>query len=151
LRNDSEQAVMVFAESIAESMGVQILEMRFVLNSNRLEIRFTLDRLDRSVSISDCSSFSRQLSRILDVEDPIESSYTLQVSSPGLKRLIRLPDDLSRFIGRRIKVRLIEAVSEKVVWIGILKNDKDPILLTTDEKGDLEFSFDNIRRINLHE
>ena len=151
MRTDLEQTIKALSEPIANSMNVQILEMRIVPNSNRQEIRFVLDRVERPVIISDCTSFSRQLSRILDVEDPVDSAYTLQVSSPGFKRLIRVPVDLNRFVDCRIKVRLFEPVSGRSVWIGVLRNYVDPLLITVDETGDLEILFNNIKRINLHE
>src|SRR5262245_64205324 len=59
---------------------------------------------EESVSVDDCAHVSRDLSAILDVEDVVPSAYTLEVSSPGLDRPLRRPDDYRRFAGRLAKI-----------------------------------------------
>ncbi|MBN1295577.1 ribosome maturation factor RimP [bacterium] len=146
-----EQTVFALAETVAEPMGLEILEAQFVYHSKRIEVRIVLDRQSEPVSVSDCASFSRQLSRILDVEDPIESAYVLEVSSPGFRRLIRVPRDLTRFIGHRVRLKLREPIADRRVWIGSLMNDIDPLRIDTGEIGELAISFERIERINLHD
>ncbi|MBN1878881.1 ribosome maturation factor RimP [bacterium] len=151
MNKEVEQIVAVLAESVAESLGMSLLEVRFIRHQRRHELRITLDRLDQSVSIDDCTQFSRQLARRMDLEDPISDAYVLEVSSPGFRRLIRISQDLPRFIGRRIKIRLIEALQDRTVWIGILQNDSDPLHIMTDEVGDIVVPFSNVKQLNLHE
>jgi len=64
------------------------------------------------VGIADCAKVSRELSPLLDVEDPIPDNYNLEVSSPGIDRLIERPEDFIRFAGFRAKVRLHDALAE---------------------------------------
>lgn len=151
MRKVAKQTITSLSETISESLGMEILEIRFVPQRKRSEVRIVLDRLDRPVNITDCTEFSRKLSRILDVEDPIEDPYVLHVSSPGFKRLIRIPVDLPRFLNHRVKVRLTEPVLDQKVWTGNLLSDSDPFKLNTEEKGELEIAFDNVVQINLHE
>lgn len=146
-----EQVVSALAESVARSQGLEILEVRFVKLHKRHEVRIVLDKMHNPVSISDCAEFSRNLSRLMDVEDPIAGPYSIEVSSPGFKRLIRIPGDLSRFQNHRVKVRLNEPLGGRTVWLGILKNDADPLMICTDETGTIDIPFRIIRQLNLHE
>ncbi len=146
-----EQKVAALASSTAESMNLDILEIRLVSFSKRLELRITLDHPQNPISISDCTEFSRKLSRALDLEDPISGPYTIEVSSPGFRRIIRVPDDLARFVNRRVKVRLTEPVQDRQVWLGILKNSSDPLCIGTDEAGEVQAPFRIIKQLNLHE
>ncbi len=146
-----EQAVWVLAEPVAQSLNLEILEIRLVKLHKRHELRIVLDKIDNPVSISDCADFSRNLSRLLDVEDPIAGHYSIEVSSPGFKRLIRIPKDLIRFQNHRVKVRLEEPLEGRAVWLGILQNADDPLVIKTDETGDVTIPFQIIKQLNLHE
>lgn len=151
MRDETKEMIISLAESLALSLGLEILELRFVSHNQRQEIRITLDNMSGPVTISNCSGFSRKLSRILDVEDPVETPYVLNVSSPGFRRPIRIPKDLPRFVNHRVRVKTTEPVNDQKVWTGKLCNEKDPLIIQTDEKGDLKIAFNNIERINLHE
>jgi ribosome maturation factor RimP len=73
------------------------------------------------VSIEDCEQVNRELSTILDVEDPLPFAYTLEVSSPGLDRPLRGLDDYARFAGRYSKVVVSEAVDNQKAFEGHLR------------------------------
>jgi ribosome maturation factor RimP len=146
-----EQVISALAESVAHSMGMEILEVRCVKLHRKDEVRIVLDKTENPVSISDCTEFSRNLSRLMDVEDPIAGPYSIEVSSPGFRRLIRIPGDLSRFQNHRVKVRLNEPLGGRTVWLGILRNDTDPLMICTEEAGAIDIPFRSIRQLNLHE
>jgi len=148
---DIEETILALAESVAEPMELQILELRFVPHVHRPEVRIVLDREVSPVTVADCAGFSRRLSRLLDVEDPVEGAYSLEVSSPGFKRLIRVPRDVPRFVNHRVKIRTHEDVHDRRVWIGVLMNSTDPLVIQTDEMGEIAIPFDAIKQVNLHE
>ncbi len=136
-------------EPVLESFGLELLEMRFVPRSKRSLLQLTIDRMDAPVSITDCEDVSRQFSRVLDVEDPIGGSYNLEVSSPGFKRLLRIPRDLPRFVGHRVRITLAEPLENRKVWIGILKSTDDPLRIDKTEIGLLKIPFQIINKANL--
>ncbi len=138
-------------QSVLESMGLELLEIRFIPRRRRALLQITIDRMDANVSISDCERVSRAVSRFLDVEDPIAGSYSLEVSSPGFKRILRIPRDLPRFQDRRIRLSLKEPVNGKQVWIGILKSATEPLRLDQTDIGALEIPFSLIDKANLDE
>jgi len=144
-------AISALAQPVLESEGLELLEIRLVHRKRRSSLQLTIDRLDGAVSIQDCETVSRRLSRILDVEDPIPGSYNLEVSSPGFKRLIRIPGDLPRFVGHRVRLQLSEPVNDRKVWIGILTAATDPIRLDKTDAGSMEFPYGVITRANLDE
>jgi len=76
---------------------------------------------EESVSIEDCEQVNREMSTILDVEDPLPFAYTLEVSSPGLDRPLRGEDDYRRFAGRLAKVVVSEAVDNQKAFEGRLR------------------------------
>ena len=75
---------------------------------------------DESVSVEDCEQVNRELSTILDVEDPLPFAYTLEVSSPGLDRPLRGADDYQRFAGRRAKLVMRERIDGQGFFKGRL-------------------------------
>jgi ribosome maturation factor RimP len=82
------------------------------------------------VSIDDCEQVNREISTILDVEDPLPFAYTLEVSSPGLDRPLRSVDDYARFAGRMAKVVVREAVDNQKAFAGRLRGmDQGDVLL----------------------
>ena len=83
-----------------------------------------------SVSIEDCEQVNREMSTILDVEDPLPFAYTLEVSSPGLDRPLRGENDYRRFAGRLAKVVVSEAVDNQKAFEGHLRGvDTGDVLL----------------------
>ena len=85
---------------------------------------------DESVSVEDCEQVNRELSTILDVEDPLPFTYVLEVSSPGLDRPLRTAGDYARFAGRLAKVVVSEAVDNQKAFEGrLLGFEQDDVLL----------------------
>ena len=87
------------------AMGFELVDVEMVGSSHNPTLRVYIDS-PRGVNVDDCASVSRQLSALLDVEDPLPGHYTLEVSSPGLDRPLVKPEDFRRFIGETIKVKL---------------------------------------------
>jgi ribosome maturation factor RimP len=68
-------------------------------------VRLFIDR-QPGVGLEDCEHVSREVSALFDVADPVPTAYTLEVSSPGLDRVLRTPAHFARFVGRRVKIEL---------------------------------------------
>ena len=112
----------------AEGVDVAWLELRGQGSSRML--RVFIERSEGEVGIDDCERVGERLSLLLDVEDPIDSAYTLEVSSPGLDRPLHNANDYERFAGRLARVKTKELVGGKKVFIGRLRGvDSDAVLL----------------------
>ena len=100
------EQIRAIAERVARSRGLEIWDIQSRRETNGHVVRVFIDRPgpaatpEDSVSIEDCEQVNREISTILDVEDPLPFAYTLEVSSPGLDRPLRGADDYARFAGR---------------------------------------------------
>lgn len=94
------------AAPIAEKLGLSIWDIEFVKEGSTYFLRFFIDK-NCGVGIDDCEAFSRAIDPVLDETDPIEQSYCLEVSSPGIERELKRDWHFEKYIGAMIKVRLI--------------------------------------------
>lgn len=91
--------------------GFELVEVEWLRLSGRWTLRVFIDR-PGGVSIEDCQGASRTVEPVLDVEDFIEPAYDLEVSSPGLERPLRKPQDFERFAGQRANVKTFAPVAD---------------------------------------
>jgi ribosome maturation factor RimP len=102
------------------------------------------------ITVDDCAAVSRQVSATLDVADPIQGAYTLEVSSPGLDRPLFHPEQFERFAGQRVKVALAHLVSGRRNLAGVLASvDADGIVVALGEEQSMRVPWGSIRRANL--
>ena len=94
-------------EPIAEALGFELVAVELQGASKNSLLRLYIDG-DNGVTIYDCALVSRQVSALLEVEDPIKGDYTLEVSSPGIDRPLVEKAHFQRVMGERIKVRCNE-------------------------------------------
>jgi ribosome maturation factor RimP len=130
------EQIRAIAERVAASRGLTIWDIQSRRESSGHVVRVFIDRPgpastpEDSVSIEDCAEVNREMSTILDVEDPLSIAYTLEISSPGLDRPLRGEDDYRRFAGRLAKVVVSEAVDNQKAFEGRLRGlDGGEVLL----------------------
>jgi ribosome maturation factor RimP len=92
-------------EPTVTRMGFELADLEVQLGRGRGLLRLFIDRPE-GVTLDDCESVSREVSGVLDVEDPIAGVYTLEVSSPGLDRRLTKPEHFDRFAGSEVQVKL---------------------------------------------
>jgi ribosome maturation factor RimP len=135
------EQVRAFAGRVAASYGLEIFDVQFRREGPGLVLRVQIDRpgpaatAEESVSVDDCARISRELSAMLDVEDVVPDAYTLEVSSPGLDRPLRHADDYRRFLGRRAKLVMREAVDGQKYFKGRLGGVDDDAVVIEGEDG----------------
>jgi ribosome maturation factor RimP len=100
-----DQSVQDQLAALVADEGLELLAAEVVGSGPKTVLRLVIDGPD-GASLEKCAAVSRQASAILDVEDPIDHQYTLEVSSPGLDRKLYTKSDFERFSGRRITVRM---------------------------------------------
>lgn len=89
-----------------EALGLELLGLEYRPSGGNALLRLYIDEAERGVTLEDCEAVSREVSALLDVHDPIDSHYTLEVSSPGLDRPLFKPAHFERFVGEPVKVTL---------------------------------------------
>ncbi len=123
--------VREIAERVATSSGLEVVEIEFLGGGKARMLRVFLDKPAAGtdplagVTHEDCANFSREFGTILDVEDVMPGSYTLEVSSPGLDRKLIKAADFSRFTGSRLKLTTRQPVDNNRHFEGRLESFKD--------------------------
>ncbi|MBX3157355.1 MAG: ribosome maturation factor RimP [Deltaproteobacteria bacterium] len=116
-RNPLHTRLISVVEPVCNAAGFDLVELRFVLEQTGWVLRVCVDLpLDASVAVrdvptdrvdlSDCEDLSRELSAVLDVNDPIPQAYSLEVSSPGIDRPLRTAGHFTHFTGSDVKIQL---------------------------------------------
>lgn len=130
------ERIRSIAERVAASHGLEIWDIQSRRETSGHVVRVFIDRPgpastpEESVSIEDCEQVNRDIGTILDVEDPLPFTYTLEVSSPGLDRPLRDAGDYDRFAGRLAKIVVKEAVDNQKAFEGRLRGtDAEDVLL----------------------
>lgn len=134
------------AQPILDEMGLELWDLRFEKEGSLWYLRYFIDK-EGGVTIDDCEQFSRAIDKKLDDEDPIDQSYTLEVSSPGIERELTRDWHFARCMGQPIAVRLIRPVEGVRDFVGTLTGYQDgsvTMLLPEDvemtfEKGEASF------------
>jgi len=124
--------IQQIAGRVAGTHGVELVDVELRGGGKARMLRVTIDKPE-GVTHEDCANVSRELSTILDVEDAVPGgSYTLEVSSPGLDRMLVKPEDFSRCIGNRVKVMTHEPVNGNRHFDGRLESvNEDRVMLET--------------------
>ncbi|OGT38194.1 MAG: hypothetical protein A3F12_03220 [Gammaproteobacteria bacterium RIFCSPHIGHO2_12_FULL_38_14] len=131
---------------LMSSMGYELLGYELSSSGGQSMFRLYIDR-QNGITLDDCQAVSRQVSAMMDVEDPIQGRYTLEVSSPGVDRPLFSLAHYQQFLGHLIKVKL----QGRKQLRGILKRvEGETIYLLIDKTGEEEkLSFSMIDRANL--
>jgi ribosome maturation factor RimP len=124
--------VREIAERVAASSGLEVVEVEFRGSGKARMLRVFLDRPGAAsgdvlagVTHGDCVNFSHEFGIILDVEDAVPGSYTLEVSSPGLDRKLTKPSEFERFVGSRVKLTTRNPVNNTRYFEGRLESFRE--------------------------
>ena len=132
-------------------LGYHLIRVKIINVSGKKTLQIMDERIkDRKMDIEDCAFLSREVSSFLEVDDPISTSYVLEVSSGGLARPLTTINDLKLFENSKIKIVLKDKFMGKKKYIGILKgvNENESIILETEE-NEIKINFLEIEKANI--
>ncbi|NPU93637.1 MAG: ribosome maturation factor RimP [Gammaproteobacteria bacterium] len=135
-------------EPAVHAVGMQLWGIEFLAQGKHSILRLYIDS-ENGVSIEDCEAVSHQVSGVLDVEDPIKSEYLLEVSSPGMDRPFFSFEQIVRYVGENVKVRLQMAIGGRRNFTGTLTEAKDNTLTFQVEGQPVTVQFNQIDKANL--
>lgn len=144
----SAAKIQQLLEPGARALGFEILAVELSGPGRHNVLRVYLDG-PNGVTLDDCSAVSRQLSAVLDVEDPLASRYTLEVSSPGLDRPLTKPEHFRRFVGQRIKLQLAGARAGRRRFTGVLQAADDAGIRLEADGEAVEAAYGDIEKARL--
>jgi ribosome maturation factor RimP len=131
-----------------EALGLELWGIEHLSRGRSALLRIYIDS-ESGITIDDCERVSRQVSGILDVEDPLSGEYTLEVSSPGLDRPLFTIGQFERYIGEVVSLRLRAPIDGRRKFKGVLeKVEADQITLTVDG-GMIDIPFPQMEKANI--
>lgn len=134
---------------LVTDLGYEFVGLEYRSNPKHRLVRLYIDRPDDGIRIDDCERVSREVSALLDVEDPIPGHFTLEVSSPGVERPLFTLEQFVRFAGREALVHLHAPVDGRRKFRGrILRAGEGRVVLEI-ETGEQVLEFADIRKANL--
>ena len=143
-----EQNLQEMLQGAVEDLGCELWGIECQRAGRFMTVRLFIDK-EGGVTVNDCADVSRQVSAILDVEDPIADKYNLEVSSPGLDRPLFTLPQFERYIGQDIAVHLRIPVMERRKWQGKLERiENDMVILIVDGQEQV-LVFGNIQKANV--
>jgi ribosome maturation factor RimP len=143
-----QEQLQALIEPVVSSLDCELWGLEYLTQGKYTTLRLYIDARE-GVTLEDCEKVSRQVSAVMDVEDPIDGEYTLEVSSPGLDRPLYTLEHYSRYIGEMVNLRLRLARDGRRKFKGkILAVEGDQVRVAVDDKEYL-LAIDAIDKANI--
>ncbi|HVN85770.1 MAG TPA: ribosome maturation factor RimP [Candidatus Binatia bacterium] len=151
------QRVWSLAEPLAQQEGLEIVDTEYRHEGRGTVLRVYLDRAGGGplgpghaggVTLDELTRFSRLLGDVLEVHQAVPGSYTLEASSPGVNRRLRVPEQFARFLGHRVRVRTVEPVNGRRMFVGVLREVHADGIVLGDLPGDQAIRFGDVAQAN---
>lgn len=147
---DLQEQIQRLLDPILGSLGLTLWDLELRKQGPQWLLRIYIDRETDGVTLGDCEAVSRDLGTILDVEDIIPHSYTLEVSSPGLDRSLTRPEHYRKCRGSLVKIKTFQPVNGGKVFKGKLTDlDGLVVVLELDSGETLRIPLDNVSKASL--
>ncbi|NPA53670.1 MAG: ribosome maturation factor RimP [Aquificae bacterium] len=144
---DIVERVKELLQPLLEERGLKLVDVEYIKEGKPV-LRIYIYN-NEGTSIDDCEWISRRIGALLDIEDLIPHSYTLEVSSPGLNRKLKNPEEYEIFKGREIKIVTKEPIDKKQVFKGTLKGLEEENVKIEEKGCEVKIPLENISRANL--
>lgn len=133
---------------VVEALGCELWGLEYLTQGRQATLRIFIEK-ESGVGLEDCEKVSRQVSSVMDVEDPIASQYTLEVSSPGMDRLLFTLDHYQRFIGETVSIKLSRKFEDRKKLKGIIVGVEDDEVVLQVEDEEYLLPVELIERANI--
>lgn len=140
-----EQKVSDLITPILNDLGFQLWGIKYIRNPKRSTLQIFIEK-EGGVTIDDCQEASLQINSILDVEDVIKSAYHLEVSSPGMDRILFTFEQLSAYVGKQISLEVSLPVANRKRFRGTLEKIDGDILVMNVGNEVYEIAYPNVSK-----
>ena len=130
-------SVWELIEPVAESLGYRLWNVEYVREGADMYLRVTIDS-DDGIGIDDCERMTRAIDPILDEADPIEDSYFLEVSSPGVERVLTTDEHFALMAGSEVEIKLYRPMDGSKVICGVLVGKADGVITVETAAGEIK-------------
>jgi ribosome maturation factor RimP len=146
-------ALMRLLEPPIEALNYELVDLEFVGAGRGGILRVYIDRragdAGAGVNVDDCALVSHAVSEVLEAEDPIKGHYTLEISSPGLDRILRKHEHFERFTGARVAAELKVPLDGRRRFVGLLKSVAEASIVIEVDGRDHELPLERIQKARL--
>ena len=127
MKNAAEQIAELIAPTV-EALGLELWGIELQQQGKYSLLRIYIENREDGVGIEDCEKVSRQVSALLDVEDPISGEYTLEVSSPGMDRPLFTAEQFGLYVGETVNIRLRTAMQGRRKFKGVIERVNEGVV-----------------------
>ena len=124
-----------------EQLGFELVRIRY-FDKDKATLQIMLDKNNKGIEIAECATISTNISAILDVNDPIDNEYNLEISSPGINRPLTRRKDFNVWEGYVVRVKTSEIIDHRKNFKGILRGVKNNEVLLEVTEGTIGLEFD---------
>lgn len=145
-----EERVETLITPKAESLGYNIYDVQYAKEGKDYFLRIFIDKKE-GIDLNDCEKVSNEINSILDEADYIKEQYFLEVSSPGIERILRKEKHLKEALGKEIEINLFKQIKSKKQFTGILEefNEEEIILKQSEQNETIQIDRKNISLMKL--
>nr|WP_199170175.1 ribosome maturation factor RimP [Hydrogenovibrio sp. SC-1] len=143
-----EEKIAQLVRPTVESLGFELWGCEYIPAGKHSTLRLFIES-ETGVTVDDCGRVSRQISALMDVEDPIASAYMLEVSSPGMDRLLFTPEQFKTYEGEIVQVRTSSPVMGRKRFKGVMLQVSDQDIVVEVDGEAYELAYDLIDKANL--
>lgn len=142
-----DELEVLFSPTLS-AMGYELWGCEYLSQGKHSLLRIYIDK-PNGITIDDCQEVSKQISALLDVEDPIPGNYSLEISSPGIPRPLFKSSQYEQYMGQPVKIKMLKPVAGKRKLEGIIVSVSETALILNINDQDQEILFSNIVRASL--
>lgn len=143
------QEIEKLLKPVAEQEKIEVVDVQYVKENGDWIARIFIDN-EHGITMSDCERVSHVFSNVLDKSDVLKESYILEISSPGLNRVLKKEESFKRFIGSKIKIQTLKSINNQRNFLGELLDFSDGKVKINDAtNGIVDINFLDIKKANI--
>ena len=143
-----ETSLKELFEPVIESLGFEYWGLELLNHGRNLKIRLYIEA-EEGVGIDDCALVSEHISDLLDVEVDLATDYRLEVSSPGMDRILFCENHYARYVGERVELKLLKMFDGQKNYQGLLKGTEDDCVVIEVKEEEYLFPIEDIGKIRV--
>ena len=128
--------------------GYELIDLIIQHQGSKELLQFFVDK-EGGITLNDCEILTKKIDAVLEMENLVDGAYILEVSSPGIKRVLKKPEHFKKFVGERACVFLKTPLEKRGRFTGLIESANDKEFVIDDGTNKFTFTYDNIKKANL--
>jgi ribosome maturation factor RimP len=137
----------IISQAIAAD-GYELIDLIIQNQGSKKLLQFFVDK-NGGLTLNDCEILTRKIDAVLTMENIIEGAYILEVSSPGMNRVLKKPEHFKKFLGERAKITLKQALENRANFTGLIETADDDKMVLSDGTNKFTFKYEDIKKAHL--